>query len=232
MDDSDVKKIIDELKDLCLISCNRDVVPLNRGCVFHAKHISSSIEYSSNPLNYLSKDVFLWIVLHEEYHLTHKLRAKRNGDIDLFISAILACIVTTFFFSIFTRSIFLFSVLIIICFVIIFISTTYIHKKYFLQSYYQDEFDADEYAVKGLLLSRPNLIAWQVMYSLFQSFTDCHESDKSKRPINWFKKISLKLRLLLFYSPHPKNEERIKKVRTLFNKYNSKRREVGNNTTQ
>jgi Zn-dependent protease with chaperone function len=236
MDTSDVKKIVDELKDLHLISCNRDVVPLNKGCIFHAKNISSSIEYSSNLLNYLSKDVFLWIVLHEEYHLTHKLRAKRNGDIDLVISVILAFIITTLiefpFFSIFTRFIPLFSVLTVICFIIIFISTTYIHKKYFSQSYHQDEFDADEYAVKGLFLSRPNLIAWQIMYSSFQSFTDCSERDMRERPTNWFKKFFLKLHLLLFYSPHPKNEERIQKVRTLFNKYNSKRREVSSNTTQ
>jgi hypothetical protein len=241
MEVSDIESIINELKDFRLIDCNRNVVSIiSNRCTFHAKGISSSIEYDLNLLNFLSKDEFLWIVLHEEYHLTHKLRSKTNNDIDLVISGVLTFILSFLIAlslpTIFLQFVVIFTVLMSICFGILFILTTYIHKKYFPQSFYQDEFDADEYAVKGLLLIRPHLIAWQVMYSSFQSFVKCWGSREKKKSIIWLRRLYLKLYLKLYLilrtAPHPENKDRIKKVRVLFNKYNLKRREVENSTIQ
>lgn len=229
MNVSDAEKIVDELKDCRLIDRNREVIGKKiRHCGFRARELGLSIEYDLKLLNYLSQDEFLWIILHEEYHLTHKLRGKTNDNIDFIITFFLTSglfSAAMMFQELFMHSIILLGFLFFVCFGVFLIITRYIHKKYFPQSYYQDEFDADEYAVKGLFLVRPNAIAWQVMYTSFQSFIKCWSKIKRGKSAYW---IDI-LHTILLTAPHPSHRDRIENVRLLFNKYNLKRRAVHTN---
>ena len=221
MDITDAERIIKTLKDFHLIDVNREIIGNpTRSCNFWAKKISSSIQYDISLLNFLNDDEFLWILLHEESHLRHTqerdTRQSLKLKIDFFLGLVLIVLMIVFFpkniypvFPLYLSSI-------VIVFLIIIAIVSYVDRHWFYHPYYNDEFKADENAVKGIFILKPDVVAWQIMYTSFRAFKKCRENRKKLS-------ILLKIYLILTTMPHPSDNNRIRNVRNLYKKYSTKR---------
>jgi hypothetical protein len=228
MESSDVEGILDELKYYHLIDPKRKLLEdANVHCTFKAK---DPILFNHKTLDFLNKDEVLWILLHEEAHLIFPQK-KFNASTYKIIITIILIFVATELIKIFSQN-FLpsrqyFTYFLVLLFIffsaeLIIWCVIYIENHYFYKPYWDDEICSDEYAVKGLFIVRPNLIAWQVMQSSFQSLERCKLSSTTKVPFI----IAFRRFLKIPDNSHPPNKVRVQNVRELFNKYIIKKHSI------
>jgi Zn-dependent protease with chaperone function len=216
MNIDDVKYIADKIKYFHLMEPNREIIENTRADCNVVAHIANGrISFDPATLNFLNEDEVLWILLHEEGHLIHHQEVENRWSFKTIIWLILM-VISAFSISVIFRINLIplypyYPASLTIAVIIVTFSMFFANNRYFYQPYWNDEFRSDEYAVKGLFIIRPDLIAWQVMSSSFRSFNNCRKSRK--------RSFLRRLYVNLIAKPHPPNNIRIQRVRVLFNKY-------------
>jgi Zn-dependent protease with chaperone function len=219
MNTDDIKRIENELKEFHhLIEPSRKIIPdKNYYCNFGFKDgiTEKVIIFDPDVLDFLEEDGALFSLLHEEGHFVHPPKHKWRTLIKIGIVLVLLAVLALISFSHFRNSfveIISTSVEIFMILVIIFVILHYIDLRYFYQAYWADEFSADEYAIRGLMIIKPDVIPLLAMRSSFESLDECKKYRKRacwSQKWDWFNR---KLKLLT----HPTDEMRIEKAEELF----------------
>ena len=228
MNINDVDKIVAELKDFNLIGPNRKVIADHK--VYCNSSALFSIKFDPIALNFMDEGGFIWLLLHEEAHLIFPQKRyfamAVRGFLKIAIYVILILFLTALIVNNIPKNfnpIVVILVLVVITLTIV-LGIGYIeeHLIYPLFSsrinkpYWDDEFKCDEYGVMGLLLVRPNLIAWQEARSSLDSFKKCREK-RGKPGL-----IDRKIGQTQSY-PHPPIPMRVFRMKTLYEKFKAKK---------
>jgi hypothetical protein len=228
MNINDVDKIVRELKNLHLIEPNRKVIAdskiyCNSGALF-------SIKFDPIAVSFMSEGGLIWLLLHEEAHLIfpqkrYIAQILRMG-LKLAVYLILVILSMIFVANIIPKNLNLicFMVILIIGVLTIFCFGTYMEYHIFYplfssrinKPYWDDEFKCDEYGIMGLLLVRPNLIAWQEAYSALESFKKCVKKRGRQGP------IKRKIGQTQSY-PHPPHGIRARHMKKLYNEFKKRK---------
>ena len=190
-------------------------------CNFSA---GGAITFDPIAAEFMNEGGVIWMLLHEEAHLI--LPQKRSELI--FPKLLLKCIITFFLvgmISLLTLDLIHFRgnsfyppVLDFVLFLVVFLLCVYIERNLFRDQYvvpfYNDEYRCDEYALMGLCIARPHLIAWQEVYSALESFKKCKER---RGKLTLFEEYKRKITSY----PHPSHGQRAYYLKTIYEKYRS-----------
>ena len=224
MENDDIKKIFQELKDLNFINQNRELRPLNDiSCEFTSQH--SVIHYSPKALKYLDANGFRWIALHEEAHIILLQKHEERGTklyFYWFLCSMLSYIVIGFLFQeLFTPKSFHIGIAFLIgCCIFFFIFFFYyVNKVWYPEHWFFDEFRADRYALDAFFIINPDVQPHYISYSTFQALKNCGKD----------RKIPLRMKIWgrILQTPHPSEKERITVIRKVYENYSQKRKSKG-----
>ena len=217
MDISKVNEIVTELKDLHLIEQSREVKP-NAGiyCNFSA---GKAITFDPASIDLMTEGAVIWLLLHEEAHLIflQKRIGRTLPRFTIYFVITFLLIGGFSFLKIIPTSNPVYPSLIAVgMFFVVWFSIVYIEKRLFFQRYtkpfFTDEFKSDEYGLMGLFIARPQLIAWQEVYSALESLYEC----RKKRGLP---PLLQRIKLKITSYPHPPRDERSRRLKVIFEKY-------------